>query len=482
MAVAPRIAALAVLLAACACVQKPQTKIPITTSSGEARELYVGGRDLLEKLRVTDARERFQAAVQKDPKFALAYVGIAHTAASPQEFFDALERAVALVEDVSEGERHVILELEAGAKSDPGGQRTHLERLVEIHPEDERAHGLLANFHFALQEWEPAIHHYREAIRINPEYAPAYNQLGYAYRYTGRYAEAEAAFQKYIDLIPNEPNPYDSYAELLMKTGRFEESIEKYRKALEMDATFFPSYVGIGNDQIFQGKFDEARATFRKLFDVARRDVERRQALFWTAMSYAHEERYEEALEELRKRYRIAEAGGDRIAIAGHLAEVGDMQFRSGDIEGALATWAEAMTHIRRSDAPAETKAAAERTHLYLEARAALERRDLRTARAKAAEHHNQVMAKRVPMEIWRDRFLAGMIAMAGGDDDAAIAELEEANHRDPEVLLSIAEAWERKGDAARARAFYEEVANFNGLSSTYAFVRHRAQRKLAER
>jgi len=55
-------------------------KIPITTSSNEARKLYLEGRDLLEKLRATDARHLFEQAAAKDPNFALAYVGLANTA------------------------------------------------------------------------------------------------------------------------------------------------------------------------------------------------------------------------------------------------------------------------------------------------------------------------------------------------------------------------------------------------------------------
>ena len=50
-------------------------KIPITTSSDEARTLYLKGRDLAEKLRATDARRLYEQAVAKDPNFALGYVG-----------------------------------------------------------------------------------------------------------------------------------------------------------------------------------------------------------------------------------------------------------------------------------------------------------------------------------------------------------------------------------------------------------------------
>jgi Tfp pilus assembly protein PilF len=55
-------------------------KVPITSSSDEARRIYVEGRDLLERLRATDARRLFEQAIAKDENFALAYVGLANTA------------------------------------------------------------------------------------------------------------------------------------------------------------------------------------------------------------------------------------------------------------------------------------------------------------------------------------------------------------------------------------------------------------------
>src|SRR5262249_35595987 len=73
-------------------------RIPITTPSAEARALYLKGRDLTEKLRATDARPLFEQAAAKDPSFALAQVGLANTAPSTKEFFDAVGRAAALAD------------------------------------------------------------------------------------------------------------------------------------------------------------------------------------------------------------------------------------------------------------------------------------------------------------------------------------------------------------------------------------------------
>jgi hypothetical protein len=70
---------------------EPKGTIPITTSSAEARNLYLQGRDLAEKLHGTHAL--FAKAVAKDPDFALAHLQLANTAPSAKEFFASLRTA-----------------------------------------------------------------------------------------------------------------------------------------------------------------------------------------------------------------------------------------------------------------------------------------------------------------------------------------------------------------------------------------------------
>jgi tetratricopeptide (TPR) repeat protein len=216
-------------------------KVPITTSSEQARTLYLQGRDLAEKLRATDARKFYEQAVAADKGFALGHLGLANTSGTNKEFVDALTRAASLAGHVSEGERHMILAVEAGLKGDPAGVLSHYNELVRLFPNDERARTLIGNVYFGRQEYESAIKHFVRATEINPSFSQPYNQMGYAYRFLEKYSEAESAFKKYTQLIPNDPNPYDSYAEFLMKVGRFAESIKMYEKALAIDPNFVAS-------------------------------------------------------------------------------------------------------------------------------------------------------------------------------------------------------------------------------------------------
>src|SRR5262249_21372983 len=144
---------------------------------------------------------------------------------------------------------------------------------------------------------DQAVEHYKKATQIAPQYSPAYNVLGYAYRQQGNYADAEQAFKKYIELIPNDPNPYDSYAELLLKMGRFDDSLTQYRKALSIDPHFVPSHFGISADLMYQNKHDEATSELQKMADQARNDGEMRTAYFGMAVVASDAGKFEKALQ-----------------------------------------------------------------------------------------------------------------------------------------------------------------------------------------
>src|SRR4051812_8201009 len=254
------------LLASLACSKERNTsgtasanadgsKIPITTTSEEARKEFLAGRDLSDKLRVQDSIAHFDKALSLDPDFASAELSRATSAATAKEFFEHLNKSVALAGKVSEGERLLILSTEAAANGDVVKQKEFLDQLVASYPNDERALFNLGGYYFGQQEYEQAIARYKKATELAPGYSLAYNMLGYSSRQQGNFSEAEQAFKKYIELIPDDPNPYDSYAELLLKMGRFEESIAQYRKALSIDRHFTPSHFGIAADLMYEGKY-----------------------------------------------------------------------------------------------------------------------------------------------------------------------------------------------------------------------------------
>ena len=76
-------------------------------------------------------------------------------------------------------------------------------------------------------------------------------------------------------------------------------------------------------------------------------------------------------------------------------------------------------------------------------------------------------------------QYLVGYIAFYAKRYDAAIAELAKADQRDPFILGLIAQAYAAKGDAAKAREFYEKVLESNAHTIQNAFSRPMARGKV---
>ena len=123
----------------------PANKIPVTTSSAEARKEFLLGRELFENLKRQEAAPYFKKAFTLDPGFALAAAYYAQSEGTARGFFDNLAQAAALAPKVSEGERELILGWQAGGSGKLAEQRTHWENAVRLYPKDERALTLLGH-------------------------------------------------------------------------------------------------------------------------------------------------------------------------------------------------------------------------------------------------------------------------------------------------------------------------------------------------
>src|ERR687890_1549379 len=453
-------------------------KIPVTTSSEEARKEFLQGRDLAERLLAQDSIQHFDKAIALDPNFALAELGRANASQSAKEFFDHLKKAADLSGKASEGERLLILATQAGANGEAVKQKENLDKLVAAHPNDERAHFNLGGYYFGQQDFANAVEHYKKATELAPNYSPAYNILGYAYRQSGDYANAEQAFKKYIELIPNDPNPYDSYAELLLKMGKYEDSIVQYRKALSIDPNFVNSHNGIAAALMYLGKPDEAAAELKAIDDHARSDGDRRTALFGMTVVDAGGGKLDKALEEVDKQYALGEKINDVAAMTADLQLKGNILAEMGRYDEAKEQFDRLLKMTEDSAQSQEIKENARRFHHYNLVTVALGKKDLAAAKAEAEEFRKAAEASRNPNQLKQAHELAGMIALAEKNYDGAVAELQQANQQNPQNLYRLSQAYQGKGDGAKAKEFCSKAAGFNSLPQiNYAFVRAKAQK-----
>ena len=69
--------------------------------------------------------------------------------------------------------------------------------------------------------WKEATYRWEKATQIDPTYAEAWNNLAIGYEYTGRFEQAEAAYQRALKLDPDNTlirQNYDLFTELNVRT------------------------------------------------------------------------------------------------------------------------------------------------------------------------------------------------------------------------------------------------------------------------
>jgi tetratricopeptide (TPR) repeat protein len=455
--------------------------IPITTLSDEARKEFLEGRGLAEKLLFTNSIEHFDKAIALDSGFAIAYLNRANNSTIAKDFFFYLNKAVALKEKCSDGERLLILSNEAGSNANTVKQKEYLDKLIALYPNDERARFNLGVYYFGQQDYTQAIEQNKKVIEIAPDYSLAYNMLGYAQRQVDNYPEAENAFKKYIELIPNDPNPYDSYAELLLKAGRFDESIVNYQKALKVDPNFVASHIGIAANYMYKGDLDSGSAQLQKLSAIARNDGERRQALFTQMVLYVDAGKIDMALQELEKQYALGEKINNVTAMAGDCGFKGAILLETGKYDDALKAYEKSAQLIASSDLSQELKDNAQLFLHYNRAAVALGKKDLKKAKAETEIFRKEAEASKNVNQIRLGHELTGRIALADKKNDMAVEELLQANQQNPYNLYRIALAYQAKGDKAKAKEFCKKAAQFNGVPGlNYAFIRIKAEKLLS--
>lgn len=455
--------------------------IPVTTSSAEALELFTEGRALSDDLHNVRANALFAQAVEEDPDFAMGYFMLANTAQSTADFFADVAMAKGKMGNASEGEQFMIRSLIAASENDQVAQLEAIKGAMALHSKDERTHVALANYYIGQQNFAEAIKHFGHATTINPNFANAFNSLGYAHRSNDDLDGAKAAFARYVELIPDKANPYDSYAELLMEMGEYDDSIENYRKAIAIDRRFASAYAGISINESLKGEGDAAQETAAQMLSEARNSAERRGAIFRSVTSYLFAGDVEAALAAAGEILAIAQADGDHSAMGDITEYMGDIMATEGDGAAAAEYYDAALAHTQAADINDANKAQAARTHLFKSAIATMVDGDIEKSSSLAAEFKAAVAANGTAFERRRVHEISGYLAASNEDNETSVAELAQANQLDPIVLYWFAVAHKSLGNTDRAVDLATRAATRNTLSANLPFFRDEALELLDE-
>jgi type IV pilus assembly protein PilF len=120
----------------------------------------------------------------------------------------------------------------AACSSTPEKAREYAGGVESDSQERARIHTELGAGYYAQNQLSIALEEFKEAIRIDSNYAYAYNGLGLVYGALKEDAKADASFKKSLQLEPNNSESHNNYGSFLCSRGRIDESIRQFMEAV----------------------------------------------------------------------------------------------------------------------------------------------------------------------------------------------------------------------------------------------------------
>lgn len=242
------------------------------TESADAYQLYLKGRYHWNKRNyeaLAEAERLFRNAIEKDPNFALAYVGLVDklamdnpTAISAEEKIQSLNKALEL--DPNLAEAHASLGLVRMFQHwDWKGAKEAFEHSIELNPGYASAHQWYATLLGIQGKTDEAKGEMRRALEINPLSHNFLTDLGEAHYFAREYERAEEYCHKALEIYPDFFNAHVLLQHIYLQRGEDEKYIEASIRSNRVWQTF--SDQAPKEKERFEKHFAKEREDFKKV-------------------------------------------------------------------------------------------------------------------------------------------------------------------------------------------------------------------------
>ena len=256
-----------------------------STENTEAYNLYLQGRyywnrrnaESLEK-----AIDYFRLAIERDPGYALAYVGLADCYALQMQY-SGTPAAVAL----------------------PRAQEA-TEKALRLDNTLAEAHTTLAFIHQSQWKFDAAEKEYKHSIELNPKYATTYHWYSLMLHYGGRSDEASSVIQRAYEIDPLSPIIILNVGLGFLFKGQYDEALAYFRKSNEIDPSFASAHFYSGATYFKMKDYGKAFPLLEKGLELSGRSSE---SIAYLAYCYAKIGKRDKAFELLKENQARYNAG-----------------------------------------------------------------------------------------------------------------------------------------------------------------------------
>jgi protein O-GlcNAc transferase len=184
-----------------------------------------------------------------------------------------LEQAESLCRQVVRKQRkHVdalnLLGILSYCRADYDSAIKYIKRALKLNPDNAEAYTNMGNAYKNKGQLDKAITSYEEAIKLKPHLAMAHNNLGSALQEQNLLDEAVTCYQKALKLEPDLYMAYNNLGVIMLEKGHLDEAAKYCRKAIALNPGFADAYNNLGYVYKDKGQIDEAEAWFRRAIHI----------------------------------------------------------------------------------------------------------------------------------------------------------------------------------------------------------------------
>ena len=244
------------------------------TDNVAAYDLYLRGRNSMrghDNKSIQSALDYFDQALKADPRFALAYTGVADASLQMYKITkDSLwtQKALAAAQQAQQlndklPEVHATLGSAYRATGKYSEAVAELNRALSLAPNSDEFYRRLGDVYLDSGNVTQALDAFQKAVHLNQYYWVNYNALGKAYYHRADYPKALQAYQQVVVLEPDIEAGYENVGNMYLQQGKYQESIPYYQKAIQVEP-YFTTYSNLGTSYFFLKQYSKAVEMFEK--------------------------------------------------------------------------------------------------------------------------------------------------------------------------------------------------------------------------
>ena len=176
------------------------------------------------------------------------------------------------------------------------------QRILASYPQCELAHHNLGLDLMEQGRTEEAIAHFKEAVRLHPNYIEAQINLGVALLHTGRTEEAIVHFEEALRYHPDDADACYNLGLAMANLNRIPEAIQRFEQAVRINPNLEDAFVNLGVALDLENRLPDAVEQYRKAVRLRPDDA---QAWDYLGLDLQKTNRLSEALENFQQAVRI---------------------------------------------------------------------------------------------------------------------------------------------------------------------------------